>query len=298
MQPVTGGRHCASCEKAVTDFSRMTDSQLLEHFRTAKSSACGRFRTEQLNRVIQAVAVPKSKWWARIAAGLLLALGLSKNSEGQRRSDSVKTVMQPRELSPQHLEDELHKGQFLATRIKGVVSDVKGNPVVNAEVILYLQGQREPLAQILTDFDGKYDMRIIEGCRAESIYDLLFRSSGVEKMYTDIPASQTFIIANVTINLTDKKGPANRKKTVYQRQLSNPEQFPIEKNANVNQLVVMGLYNYSEHATLSIGGGRKKTDKYVSDGITIKRNEMAFSKKPTTWQRIKIRTRMFFKQTF
>ena len=49
MTPEAGGRHCAACAKTVTDFTRMTDAQILEVLRNSAGS-CGRFTADQLGR--------------------------------------------------------------------------------------------------------------------------------------------------------------------------------------------------------------------------------------------------------
>ncbi len=50
MTPADKGRHCKSCDKVVIDFSRMTDAQVVDHFKNYQGKTCGRFRTEQLDR--------------------------------------------------------------------------------------------------------------------------------------------------------------------------------------------------------------------------------------------------------
>lgn len=91
MQPVTGGRHCSQCEKVVVDFTRMTDAQLLDYF-NKNTSSCGQFTSEQLNRTIVPIEVPKSSHWARIAASLLLSFGLSSSANSQTRAHNQHTV--------------------------------------------------------------------------------------------------------------------------------------------------------------------------------------------------------------
>ncbi len=50
MTPADKGRHCKSCDKVVVDFSRMTDAQVVAHFKSYQGKTCGRFRAEQLDR--------------------------------------------------------------------------------------------------------------------------------------------------------------------------------------------------------------------------------------------------------
>jgi hypothetical protein len=123
MQPAPGGRHCAHCQKAVVDFSRMTDAQLLAYFqKPAGGAACGRFTTEQLERVIKAIEVPRSTWWARVAAGLLLALGLSKNADGQVRKHASTT--KEHQQSSDHITASTSENNLLNITKDTVLVDV------------------------------------------------------------------------------------------------------------------------------------------------------------------------------
>jgi hypothetical protein len=54
MNPVGNGRYCHSCQKAVVDFSTMSDTQLIAYFAKPASNLCGRFLPGQLDRTIAA----------------------------------------------------------------------------------------------------------------------------------------------------------------------------------------------------------------------------------------------------
>ena len=63
MTPEDKGRFCGACQKTVIDFSRMSDRQVADYFKRPAESVCGRFRNEQLERVID---VPKKRLpWIR-----------------------------------------------------------------------------------------------------------------------------------------------------------------------------------------------------------------------------------------
>lgn len=81
-------RHCASCEKTLTDFTKMSDDELVLFFRHNNKKLCGRFSSQQLNRPFNHLpeSTRKSNWWK---AAVLLPLSLfSKNIFGQQL-DSV-----------------------------------------------------------------------------------------------------------------------------------------------------------------------------------------------------------------
>lgn len=76
-------RYCASCEKVVTDFSQMSDDELVSFFRKPTGKSCGRFSYQQLNRDIKRLPerTEKMRWWRML---LLIPLALfSKNARAQ-----------------------------------------------------------------------------------------------------------------------------------------------------------------------------------------------------------------------
>jgi hypothetical protein len=98
MSPVdTDRRHCSSCEKVITDFSKMSDDELMLYFRHSKGNTCGLFSNDQLNRRIKLLPeqTQKARWWKTL---LLLPLTLfSKNTKAQTDSlphtDSMQTII-------------------------------------------------------------------------------------------------------------------------------------------------------------------------------------------------------------
>ena len=54
MTKVVNGRFCDSCQHKVTDFSKFTDTELVDFMKDhAKSKICGRLRIDQINRMQQ-----------------------------------------------------------------------------------------------------------------------------------------------------------------------------------------------------------------------------------------------------
>ncbi|MCC7298574.1 MAG: hypothetical protein IT244_09600 [Bacteroidia bacterium] len=87
MSPSEQGRHCAVCSKTVVDFTKMSNAQLLDFFKTSKDDVCGRLRSEQLNKEIKKIPIFYStirKW----AMGLLL-LFAADNSSAQQNDIEV-----------------------------------------------------------------------------------------------------------------------------------------------------------------------------------------------------------------
>lgn len=70
-------RHCSSCERTLTDFSLMSDDELILFFRNNNEKLCGRFLKTQINRplLLRAPANPSSTGFLHKLA-LLLPLSL------------------------------------------------------------------------------------------------------------------------------------------------------------------------------------------------------------------------------
>lgn len=76
-------RHCSSCDRVITDFSQMSDDELMLYFTHSKGKICGRFSNQQLNRPMPLLPVKTqpARWWRTL---LLLPLALfSKNARAQ-----------------------------------------------------------------------------------------------------------------------------------------------------------------------------------------------------------------------
>jgi hypothetical protein len=65
-------RHCASCNKVITDFSGMSDEELLRYFRK-NGNLCGRFSPMQLNRIIEQPQQEK-RLWSKLLVPVFLTL--------------------------------------------------------------------------------------------------------------------------------------------------------------------------------------------------------------------------------
>lgn len=89
-------RHCAACDRILTDFSVMSDDELMIFFKQSQGKICGRFRKDQLNRPLTPLAerTAKATWWK---AALLLPFSFfSKSGTAQQLPvDSTQTAQLP-----------------------------------------------------------------------------------------------------------------------------------------------------------------------------------------------------------
>src|ERR1051325_4686714 len=110
MQKNGTGRHCLSCNKTVTDLSRLSDEELLSFLQNRKGNECGRFRAGQ-------VRTPglSRKFKFRIAAFFTLALSRLFSTEAKAQE------------GPKFLNDDT-TGPILENNIHGdsVIFHIKG----------------------------------------------------------------------------------------------------------------------------------------------------------------------------
>jgi len=102
-------RHCSSCDRVITDFSKMSDDELMLYFRHASGKMCGRFSKSQINRPFQLLPdkSSKAKWWRTFFLFPLLIFGKSGKAQ---TVDSVKmSTVDSVALSKNFKSDSAHK---------------------------------------------------------------------------------------------------------------------------------------------------------------------------------------------
>ena len=99
MDKTERGAFCHSCQKDVTDFSAMTDREVIEYLSKNKLG-CSRFRADQLDRNITIARIDNGKFRWRALALSILSLVSIKNIMAQSadssraHQDSIPTAMQ------------------------------------------------------------------------------------------------------------------------------------------------------------------------------------------------------------
>ncbi|WBO84227.1 carboxypeptidase-like regulatory domain-containing protein [Hymenobacter yonginensis] len=159
MTPAAQGRHCAACAKVVIDFTTLSDAEVVALLhRTA--APCGRFRSDQLQRVLRPLAEPAPRWrtWLAAAAAVLGLRELAaEQSVGQQPTASVYTdflTQDQRKLirHPQHqvLTDSMSQV------VRGRVTDASTGDGLPGVTIL-IQGTRIGTS---TNVDGTFELRL------------------------------------------------------------------------------------------------------------------------------------------
>ncbi|WP_274474162.1 carboxypeptidase-like regulatory domain-containing protein [Mangrovimonas aestuarii] len=150
MTPTKKGRFCANCKKEVIDFTNQSDFYLAQAIQ-ADTNLCGRFRPNQLNRIISQPA-NKSFGKAGVFFGLLSFLSVSQPLFSQEPKPKVEKREQD------SLKAELEGKQDSTSKriIKGIViSEVDSLSLPGVNVILKGTG-----IGTQTDFDGNFNIEI------------------------------------------------------------------------------------------------------------------------------------------
>src|SRR5215210_3895186 len=83
MSPVEQGRFCNSCCKQVTDFSKMTDAEIIEVLSKASGKTCGRFTPDQLERPVIKEIHPVIRPYRLFLSAFIPAFLLANNGISQ-----------------------------------------------------------------------------------------------------------------------------------------------------------------------------------------------------------------------
>ena len=129
MTPEKQGRFCSSCQKTVTDFTQMSDSQLLQFFKKNKEGGCGRFREDQLSTeiLIPGKTIPFVKFLFQIAIPVFLFTP---------KAGAQKTVGRVVQKVIQEECKVGRTGRPALNMLSGRVRDELGLPVSGASVIV------------------------------------------------------------------------------------------------------------------------------------------------------------------
>jgi hypothetical protein len=148
MNPEAQGRFCSSCQKTVTDFTNMSDAQLIAFFKNPKPSVCGRFNQEQLERDI---LIPRKRipWVKYFFQFTLPAFLLSLKSSAQMGKISVTAPVQ--KIAVQKLSTLL--GDTTIAEKANTVSSVNALPGIAGGIVSSLEETRN-IKGTVTDYDG------------------------------------------------------------------------------------------------------------------------------------------------
>lgn len=153
-------RHCSSCEKLITDFTQMSDAQLLSYFKSNPVS-CGMFAPDQLNRQIHNKQRTKISWLTTLAIPALLVFSETHAQEPkssvnieQRADSSTQKIRIP-------LDDVFHtmKDTLIVSGTVFENSDsLEELPLIGALVLFHLPDST--VQQCVTDTNGNFQIKL------------------------------------------------------------------------------------------------------------------------------------------
>lgn len=138
MVPVEQGRYCQSCCKTVTDFSAMTDKEIINYL-GGQENVCGRFADGQLGRLNERLQNNKPSFtlFKRIgfAAVVLMAIPFAKaNAQKKHKTEQAPPVHKQRDTL------NITPKQLTAAEIKVATATIKDADLQMANVSQILSG--------------------------------------------------------------------------------------------------------------------------------------------------------------
>ncbi|MGJ8666350.1 MAG: carboxypeptidase-like regulatory domain-containing protein [Patiriisocius sp.] len=155
MTPTQKGRHCASCEKEVTDFTQKSDEQIVKML-TANPNSCGRFKKTQLKREIK-LERKSTASLAPYAASLLLPLTLLSSLNTKASSKETKTEKVYKSIGVGRYS-EVNNLLKVRTITIGVVTDSHGNVLNKVKIT-----SNETGVVTYTNIKGEYEIKCFHG---------------------------------------------------------------------------------------------------------------------------------------
>lgn len=156
MTPTQKGRHCASCEKEVTDFTKMSDLELGRILKKG-SVGCGRFKDTQLNRGI--AIEKKSPKIRQYAASLLIPFSLlgtlhQTSNASNKQMDSTYFSLEIGSHSSRKKKNQKLNTKPMPLKISGTVKDNNGSPLPGVNI--FIKGTN---VGTQTDLNGQYSLQ-------------------------------------------------------------------------------------------------------------------------------------------
>ena len=156
MSPAEQGRFCNSCQKAVVDFTGMSDSQLVAFFKKPSTgSICGRFDNDQLGRnlSIPGKRMPWLKYFLQLLVPTFLFAFKAKSQGEPRLMGDTVLVDSRKNLKDKNgnVKDE----KVDLKRLKGKVTDEDGVPIYG--VTVNIKGANWG---VMTDENGNYEIDV------------------------------------------------------------------------------------------------------------------------------------------
>ncbi len=174
------GKFCSYCSKTVIDFTKLTDSEIIQIVEQNSDKLCGRLTKQQLNRPLKINQPTNGSQLYKILGGLLL-VGTTENSLATNQlfpQTEIVSVTENETLPVQQVkpEEELKTEDSLKNVIQGIVLDSRTKEPLPFTIVFIKNTE----IQVMTDFDGKFKL-IIPDNLLKRVMSLMITPLGYEK---------------------------------------------------------------------------------------------------------------------
>ncbi len=160
MTPVDKGRFCDSCQKAVHDFTGMSDAQLIAFFKKPSTgSVCGRFLGDQLNRDFE---MPRKRlpWLKYLFQIVIPALLISTKAKAQGEVIRIKgdtILLEPSKEPVKCKTSETMPVKIDTTGLTGKIISGDGKPIPYATITI-----KGTFRGVMANERGEFKIRLFE----------------------------------------------------------------------------------------------------------------------------------------
>lgn len=147
------GGYCASCEKEVIDFTKMSQTAIIEFLCTNSTNTCGKFKTSQLGEITQQqnytiMTNMLSKGIGALSFSLL-SLCAVPTIEAQEVASNFTTQTEISSIPSTHTKSTTQQKNY---KVRGTVLDEDNLPLPGVSIVL--KGTKEGVS---TDMDGEFE---------------------------------------------------------------------------------------------------------------------------------------------
>lgn len=200
MTPDEKGRHCASCNKTVIDFSTYTDKELSEFINNNQGRICGRFKPYQLNREISVYETGNNSVWQKVMWGTALATSLAacnNGTNGATHYGRYKVLLTTETDSNKKATTIGPQEKYLTGK---VTDEENGKPIKGIMVsILYLE------AEVETDSAGNFKIEMPTGIPSEEVI-MVFKDNRKAPQYEEKRMTINLAALPIDIEIVMGKG--------------------------------------------------------------------------------------------
>lgn len=197
MSATGNGKFCASCNKCVGDYTHFTDQQLIAYFSKTTAPACGRFTTEQLNRVmVVQQQTTHRKFIPQLIFSAALAFGLVNKADAQQATPPTIQTQPEIKLQPEKksLPTTISNN---SNYIYGKVVDGKTNTPMDYAAVEIMGAD----IGAFTESDGSFKIMIPDSLVGKEVI-LLFTYIHYDSVQVKTSTKKLPAIADVSLHLS------------------------------------------------------------------------------------------------